>query len=132
MKEVILALMLGVAFCYELLILIKAESYVRAMYRIKKADRSENDKTIYFSVGCFGIIYLGFIVLGMAISDLWYVYLIIFLLSIGQTPINNYFKRNHYWGALVQFKRLDSLISLGLIAFLFFGHFHPEVISGLF
>ena len=131
MKEVLLALMLGAAFIYEFITCIKAKSYVRAMYRIKKDDRSDNDKAISFSVGCFGIIYLVFLLLGMAISDLWYVYLIIFIFSLIQSPINRYLRRKHYWTLLVEFKRLDSIISIGLIVYLFFAHFHPEVIEWL-
>jgi hypothetical protein len=90
MKEVLLALMLGTALCYEIIIFIKARSYVRTFYVRSKEERDENDKTVQFGIGCFSLIYMIFLVLGMAISSLWYIYLTIFLISIIQSPINRY------------------------------------------
>lgn len=127
MKDVILALMLGTAFCYELVIFVKARGYVRVLYKTKHSE--EDDKTIKFGLGCFSLIYVIFLILGMAISELWYVYLFIFALSIIQSPINNYLKRRKYWESMVQFKRLDSALSMGTLVFLFFSHFHPEVLT---
>lgn len=128
MKDVILALILGTIFIYEFIMLIKARSYVRALYKNKSA---EDDKAIRFGVGCFSTIYLITLLLGMAISSLWYGYLTLFILSVIQSPFIQYLKRNKYWESLVIVKRLDSIISLGIITFLFFGHFHPEVIEWL-
>jgi len=127
MKDVILALMLGTAFCYELVIFIKARSYIRVFYKTKLSE--EDDKTVKFGVGCFSLIYVIFLILGMAISELWYVYLFIFALSIIQSPITKYLKSKEYWETLVQFKRLDCALSMATITFLFFAHFHPEVIN---
>ena len=90
MKDVILALMLGTAFCYELVIFIKARKYVNVLY--KRTHTEEDDKTIKFGLGCFSLIYVVFLILGMAISELWFIYLYIFALSIIQSPINNYLK----------------------------------------
>ena len=128
MKEVVLALILGTLFMYEVVMFIKARAYVRAVYK-NKTD--EDDKAIRFGLGCFSTIYLITLLLGMAISHLWYGYLTLFLLSIIQTPLTQYLKRNKYWETLIGVKRLDSAISLGIITFLFFGHFHPEVIEWL-
>lgn len=127
MKDVILALMLGTAFCYELVIFIKARGYVRVFY--KKKHSEEDDKTIKFGLGCFSLIYVVFLILGMAISELWYIYLFIFALSIIQSPITSFLKRRKYWETLVQFKRLDCALSMATIVFLFFSHFHPEVLT---
>jgi hypothetical protein len=127
MKEVVLALMLGTAFCYELVVFIKARGYVRVLYKTKHSE--EDDKAVKFGLGCFSLIYVVFLILGMAISELWYVYLFIFALSIIQSPINKYLKRRKYWESMVQFKRLDSALSMATIAFLFFAHFHPEVLT---
>jgi len=126
MKEVVLALILGTLFMYEVIIFIKARSYVRAVYKSKK---DEDDKAIKFGVGCFSTIYLITLLLGMAISHLWYGYLTLFLLALIQSPLVQYLRRNKYWETLIGVKRLDSLISLGIITFLFFGHFHPEVLE---
>ena len=128
MKEVILALMLGFAFCYEVIIFIKARSYVRTFYRRSKDERDENDKTVQLGVGCFSIFYWVFLFLGMALSNLWPIYLTIFLMSIIQSPIVNYLKRRKYWEALVNVKRFDTGVSILLIIFLFFAHFHPEIL----
>jgi hypothetical protein len=125
MKEVVLALILGTLFMYESIMFIKARSYVRALYK-NKTD--EDDKAIRFGLGCFSTIYLITLLLGMAISHLWYGYLTLFLLSIIQTPLTQYLKRNKHWETLIGVKRLDSAISLAIIAFLFFGHFHPEIL----
>lgn len=129
MKEVLLALMLGVALCYEIITFIKARSYVRTFYVRSKEERDENDKTIQFGIGCFSLIYMIFLILGMAISSLWYIYLTIFIMSIIQSPINRYLKKRKYWETMVVFKKLDSLVSIIIISFLFFAHFHPEVIK---
>jgi hypothetical protein len=129
MKEVLLALMLGTALCYEIIIFIKARSYVRTFYVRSKEERDENDKTIQFGIGCFSLIYMIFLVLGMAISSLWYIYLTIFLISIIQSPINRYLKKRKYWESMIMFKKLDSLVSIVIISFLFFAHFHPEVLT---
>lgn len=126
MKEVVLALILGTLFMYELLMFIKARTYVRALYK-NKTD--EDDKAIRFGLGCFSTIYLITLLLGMAISHLWYGYLTLFLLALIQSPLVQYLKRNKHWETLIAVKRFDSVISLGIIAFLFFGHFHPEVIE---
>jgi hypothetical protein len=126
MKDVILALILGTLFSYEFIMCIKARTYVRAIY---KNVKDEDDKAIRFGLGCFSTIYLVTLLLGMAISHLWYGYLTLFLLSILQSPLTQYLKRNKHWETLIALKRLDSVISLGIIAFLFFGHFHPEVIE---
>ena len=126
MKEVVLALILGTLFMYEVVMFIKARSYVRAVYK-NKTDK--DDKAIRFGLGCFSTIYLITLLLGMAISHLWYGYLTLFLLALIQSPLVQYLKRNKHWETLIGVKRLDSAISLGIIAFLFFGHFHPEVIK---
>jgi hypothetical protein len=128
MKEVVLALILGTLFMYEVIMFVKARSYVRAVYKNKK---DEDDKAIRFGVGCFSTIYLITLLLGMAISHLWYGYLTLFLLALILSPLVQYLRRNKYWETLIGVKRLDSAISLGIITFLFFGHFHPEVIEWL-
>ena len=128
MKEVVLALILGTLFMYEVVMFIKARAYVRAVYK-NKTD--EDDKAIRFGLGCFSTIYLITLLLGMAISHLWYGYLTLFLLALILSPLTQYLKRNKHWETLIVVKKLDSAISLGIIAFLFFGHFHPEVIEWL-
>jgi hypothetical protein len=129
MKEILLALMLGIALCYEIITFIKARSYVRTFYVRSKQERDENDKTVQFGIGCFSLIYMIFLVLGMALSSLWFIYLAIFIMSIIQSPVNRYLKRKKYWEVMVQFKRLDSIISIAILTCLFFAHFHPEVIE---
>jgi hypothetical protein len=128
MKEVVLALILGTLFMYEVIMFVKARSYVRAVYKNKK---DEDGEAIRFGIGCFSTIYLITLLLGMAISHLWYGYLTLFLLALIQSPLVQYLRRNKHWETLIGVKRFDSLISLVIITFLFFGHFHPEVIDWL-
>jgi hypothetical protein len=129
MKEVFLALMLGIAICYEIITFIKARSYVRTFYMRSRHELDENDKTVKFGIGCFSIFYIVFLFLGMALSNLWFIYLTIFLMSIIQSPINRYLRKRKYWETLIQVKRFDSLVSIAILTFLFFAHFHPEVIN---
>ncbi len=125
MKDVILALCIGFLIIYELTICIKARSYVRACYQSGKED----DKAIKMSVGCMTIFYLFFLILGLAIGEEYYIYGIVLLLGIIGSFITSILKNGELWGGLLFYKRLDSIITMVLFAWLFFQHFHPEMIE---
>lgn len=127
MKEVLLALMIGLTICYETYVLIKTRGFVRALYILPKD--SEEKRAIRITSGCFSLIYLVWLILGMALSGLWYAYLVIFILSIIQSPIVKYFKKHEQWETLIVFKKIDCVISIVILVWLFFAHFHPEVLQ---
>ncbi len=127
MKEVLLALMIGLTICYETYVLFKTRGFVRALYILPKDE--DEEKTIRIVGGCFSLIYLVWLILGMALSGLWYAYLVIFILSVLQSPIAKYFKKHEQWEALIVFKKIDCVISIAILVWLFFAHFHPEVLG---
>lgn len=127
MKEVLLALMIGLTICYETYVLIKTRGFVRALYILPKDE--DEEKTIRIVGGCFSLIYLVWLILGMALSGLWYAYLVIFILSVLQSPIAKYFKKHEQWESLIVFKKIDCVISIAILVWLFFAHFHPEVLG---
>ena len=127
MKEVLLALMIGLTICYETYVLIKTRGFVKALYILPKD--ADEEKTIKYVSGCFSLIYLVWLILGMALSGLWYAYLVIFILSIIQSPIAKYFKKHEQWESLIVFKKIDCVISIAILVWLFFAHFHPEVLG---
>jgi hypothetical protein len=89
----------------------------------------EDKKSIKLATGCFSAIYLMWLILGMAISGLWYAYLGIFLLSLLQAPVAKYFKKNKHWESLILFKKIDGVISMTILVWLFVAHFHPELLG---
>jgi hypothetical protein len=105
MKEVLLALMIGLTICYETYVLIKTRGFVRALYMLPKD--ADEEKAIRLVGGCFSLIYLVWLILGMAFSGLWYAYLLIFILSVLQSPVAKYFKKHKQWEALIVFKKID-------------------------
>ena len=127
MKEVLLALMIGLTICYETYVLLKTRGFVRALYILPKD--ADEEKTIRIVGGCFSLIYLVWLILGMALSGLWYAYLVIFILSVLQSPVAKYFKKHEQWEALIVFKKIDCVISIAILVWLFFAHFHPEVLG---
>ena len=127
MKEVLLALMIGLTICYETYVLLKTRGFVRALYILPKD--ADEEKTIRIVGGCFSLIYLVWLILGMALSGLWYAYLLIFILSVLQSPVAKYFKKHEQWEALIVFKKIDCVISIAILVWLFFAHFHPEVLG---
>lgn len=127
MKEVLLALMIGLTICYETYVLLKTRGFVRAIYMLPKD--ADEEKTIRLVGGCFSSIYLVWLILGMALSGLWYAYLLIFIVSILQSPVAKYFKKHEQWEALIVFKKIDCVISIAILVWLFFAHFHPEVLG---
>lgn len=127
MKEVLLALMIGLTICYEIYVLFKTRGFVRALYMLPKD--ADEEQTIRLVGGCFSLIYLVWLILGMALSGLWYAYLLIFILSLLQSPVAKYFKKNEQWEALIVFKKIDCVISIAILVWLFFAHFHPEVLG---
>lgn len=127
MKEVLLALMIGLTICYEIYVLFKTRGFVRALYMLPKD--ADEEQTIRLVGGCFSLIYLVWLILGMALSGLWYAYLLIFILSVLQSPVAKYFKKNEQWEALIAFKKIDCVISIAILVWLFFAHFHPEVLG---
>ena len=127
MKEVLLALMIGLTICYETYVLIKTRGFVRAIYMLPRD--ADEELTIRLVGGCFSLIYLVWLILGIALSGLWYAYLVIFILSVLQSPVAKHFKKNEQWEALVVFKKIDCVISIAILVWLFFAHFHPEVLG---
>ena len=127
MKDVILALMIGAAFMYEMWVFLKTRAFITALYILPK-DKDDKE-SIRLVTGCFSAIYLVWLILGMAISGLWYAYLLIFILSILQSPVAKYFKKNEQWEALIVFKKIDCVISIAILVWLFVAHFHPELLG---
>ena len=127
MKEVLLALMIGMTICYEIYVLLKTRAFVTALYILPKD--AEDKESIRLASGCFSSIYLVWLILGMALSGLWYAYLLIFILSVLQSPVAKHFKKNEQWEALIVFKKIDCVISIAILVWLFFAHFHPEVLG---
>ena len=127
MKEVLLALMIGMTICYETYVLLKTRAFIVALYVLPKD--AEDKESIRLASGCFSSIYLVWLILGMALSGLWYAYLLIFILSILQSPVAKYFKKHKQWEALIAFKKIDCVISISILVWLFFAHFHPEVLG---
>jgi len=127
MKDVVLALMIGAAFMYEMWVFLKTRAFVKVIYMLPNDD--EDKKSIKLATGCFSAIYLMWLILGMALSGLWYAYLVIFILSVLQSPIAKYFKKHEQWEALIVFKKIDCVISIAILVWLFFAHFHPEVLG---
>ena len=127
MKDVILALMIGAAFTYEMWVFLRTRAFITALYILPKDD--EDKQAIRLASGCFSTIYLVWLILGMAISSLWYAYLAIFILSILQAPVAKYFKKNKHWESLILFKKIDGIISMAILVWLFVAHFHPELLG---
>jgi TRAP-type uncharacterized transport system fused permease subunit len=127
MKDVILALTMGAVFIYEMWIFIKTRAFVKVIYMLPKD--SEEKLAIKFVSGCFSLIYLVWLILGMALSDLWYAYLAIFTLSILQSFVTKYLKKNKHWESLILFKKIDGVISMAILVWLFVAHFHPELLG---
>ena len=127
MKDVLLALMIGAAFMYEMWIFVKTRAFVKIMYISPKDD--EDKRAIRVATGCFSLIYLVWLILGMAISGLWYAYLAIFILSILQSPVAKYLKKHKHWESLILFKKIDGIISMTILVWLFVAHFHPELLG---
>jgi hypothetical protein len=127
MKDVILALMIGAAFMYEMWVFLKTRAFITALYILPK-DKGDKE-SIRLVTGCFSTIYLVWLILGMAISGLWYAYLAIFILSLLQAPVAKYFKKNKHWEALILFKKIDCVISMTILVWLFVAHFHPELLG---
>jgi hypothetical protein len=127
MKDVILALMIGAAFTYEMWVFLRTRAFITALYILPKDD--EDKQAIRLASGCFSTIYLVWLILGMAISGLWYAYLAIFILSILQAPVAKYFKKNKHWESLILFKKIDGVISMAILLWLFVAHFHPELLG---
>jgi hypothetical protein len=127
MKDVILALMIGAAFMYEMWVFIKTRAFVRVIYMLPKD--ADEEQAIRLVGGCFSLIYLVWLILGMALSGLWYAYLLIFILSILQSPVAKYFKKHKQWEALIVFKKIDCVISIAILVWLFVAHFHPELLG---
>jgi hypothetical protein len=127
MKDVILALMIGAAFTYEMWVFLRTRAFITALYILPKDD--EDKQAIRLASGCFSTIYLVWLILGMAISGLWYAYLAIFVLSLLQAPVAKYFKKNKHWEALILFKKIDGVISMAILVWLFVAHFHPELLG---
>jgi hypothetical protein len=127
MKDVILALMIGAAFMYEMWVFLKTRAFITALYILPK-DKGDKE-SIRLVTGCFSTIYLVWLILGMAISGLWYAYLAIFILSLLQAPVAKYFKKNKHWESLILFKKIDCVISMTILVWLFVAHFHPELLG---
>ena len=127
MKDVILALIIGAAFTYEMWVFLRTRVFITALYILPKDD--EDKQAIRLASGCFSTIYLVWLILGMAISGLWYAYLGIFLLSLLQAPVAKYFKKNKHWESLILFKKIDGVISMAILVWLFVAHFHPELLG---
>jgi hypothetical protein len=127
MKDIILALMIGAAFTYEMWVFLRTRAFITALYILPKDD--EDKQAIRLASGCFSTIYLVWLILGMAISGLWYAYLGIFLLSLLQAPVAKYFKKNKHWESLILFKKIDGVISMAILVWLFVAHFHPELLG---
>jgi len=127
MKDVILALMIGAAFTYEMWVFLRTRAFITALYILPK-DKGDKE-SIRLVTGCFSAIYLVWLILGMAISSLWYAYLAIFILSILQAPVAKYFKKNKHWESLILFKKIDGVISMTILVWLFVAHFHPELLG---
>ena len=127
MKDVLLALMIGAAFMYEMWVFVKTRAFITALYILPK-DKDDKE-SIRLVTGCFSTIYLVWLILGMAISGLWYAYLAIFILSLLQAPVAKYFKKNKHWEALILFKKIDCVISMTILVWLFVAHFHPELLG---
>jgi hypothetical protein len=127
MKDVVLALMIGAAFMYEMWVFLKTRAFVKVIYMLPNDD--EDKKSIKLATGCFSAIYLMWLILGMAISGLWYAYLGIFVLSLLQAPVAKYFKKNKHWEALILFKKIDGVISMTILVWLFVAYFHPELLG---
>jgi len=127
MKEVLLALMIGLTICYETYVLIKTRAFITALYILPRD--AEDKESIRLASGCFSLIYLVWLILGMALSGLWYAYLGIFILSVLQAPVAKYFKKNEQWEALIVFKKIDGIISMTILVWLFVAHFHPELLG---
>jgi hypothetical protein len=127
MKDIVLALMIGVAFMYEMWVFLRTRAFITALYILPK-DKGDKE-SIRLVTGCFSAIYLVWLILGMAISSLWYAYLAIFILSILQAPVAKYFKKNKHWESLILFKKIDGIISMAILVWLFVAHFHPELLG---
>jgi hypothetical protein len=127
MKDMLLALMIGATFMYEMWVFIKTRAFVKVIYMLPKD--SEEKLAIKFVSGCFSLIYLVWLILGMALSDLWYAYLAIFTLSILQSFVTKYLKKNKHWESLILFKKIDGVISMAILLWLFVAHFHPELLG---
>ncbi len=123
----LLALMIGATFMYEMWVFIKTRAFVKVIYMLPKD--SEEKLAIKFVSGCFSLIYLVWLILGMALSDLWYAYLAIFTLSILQSFVTKYLKKNKHWESLILFKKIDGVISMAILLWLFVAHFHPELLG---
>ena len=127
MKDIVLALMIGAAFTYEMWVFLKTRAFITALY-ILPNDKGDKE-SIRLASGCFSTIYLVWLILGMAISGLWYAYLAIFILSLLQAPVAKYFKKNKHWESLILFKKIDGVISMTILVWLFVAHFHPELLG---
>lgn len=127
MKEFIILFMLAITFMYELVLFIKAESYIRIAYIYKKEELSEDEQSKHKTIGFFGLIYAAFAVAGMAFGYNWHLYAILFLIGIPFSLILNKLKKSRKYDIMVIWRRVDSLLSAGLIAWIFLKHFHPEI-----
>jgi hypothetical protein len=127
MKDIVLALMIGATFMYEMWVFLKTRAFITALYILPKYKGDK--ESIRLITGCFSAIYLVWLILGMAISELWYAYLAIFILSILQAPVAKYFKKNKHWESLILFKKIDGIISMAILVWLFVAHFHPELLG---
>jgi hypothetical protein len=43
--------------------------------------------------------------------------------------VAKYFKKNKHWEALILFKKIDGVISMAILVWLFVAHFHPELLG---
>jgi len=154
MKEIILASVIGMFIIYEFVLFIKAKGYVNLIrFDIKKdAEEAEKDPETISSVndlfnlfliligvliqmfnnkvskrlmlGTFTLMYLVFLTYGIILSYYWYVYASILLLGVIIGFIVKYFKNKENWNSLVYLKKIDAVITISLLFWLFMLYFN--------
>lgn len=127
MKEFIILCMLTITFMYELVLFIKAESYIRIAYVYRKDELSEDEQAKYKTISFFGLVYAAFTVAGMAFGHNWHLYGLLFLIGVPFSLIFNKLKKSQKYDIMTIWRRIDSMLSAGLIVWIFLKHFHPEI-----
>lgn len=113
MKE--LFFMIGVFFAIQKIgVFLNSRKNVEIHQKAKKMEYWQNSKSgPGFFMFVIDIIYLIWLIIGMSLSHLWILFTVLFVVEVFQFFFEKYYV-----------KKISSLISVILLLFVFFVHFH--------
>lgn len=122
-KEIVIAAMLGLILIYEFYVLVNINNFVELCYKPIET-KTKKEKSLIVLIAVFNFAYFIFIVAGMAIGTQWYMYGILFVLSIIGSPVIKHFKKKDNFTAIALIRIVDITVSLVIVTKIFFNHFH--------